>query len=365
VLRVSHSAVVDAWRQRDRSLIELGVGMRLVTSQQWDEGGAIVPFSPSGDEFASSARTVGTHPNAFVYDPRTLWRLLGSGDYDLLDLHEEPFSLAAAELMVLRALRAPRLPFVVYSAQNLRKRYPVPFRWIERWVLRRAAGAYPCNEAAGQIMRDKGLVGDLLVLPLGVDLDKFTPTERTAPTGLLRIAYVGRLDSHKGVDVLLRALTSDPRLDLTIAGEGPESQALRELATTLGLEGRCRFVGYLAQEDLADFYRSVDVVAVPSVPRKGWDEQFCRVAVESMACGVPVVASRTGALPEVVGQGGVLVPPRDAPALGVALASLLDQPALWQQLREAGLREAPRFSWDAVAAEQRGLYLRAVEGAHE
>ena len=90
-----------------------------------------------------------------------------------LDLHEEPFGVAVAEVLFIRWLRRRHVPFVVYSAQNIEKRYPPPFRWFERWSLRRAAGAYTCNVEASRILRAKGLAGPAVVIPLGVDISRF------------------------------------------------------------------------------------------------------------------------------------------------------------------------------------------------
>ena len=173
VLRVSKSGVVTAWRERERQLRLLGADLTLVAAARWEEGGSMVEFSPDGDLFAEPVRTVGRHPNLFLYDPRPLWRLLGSGHWDLIDLHEEPFGLAVAEVLFLRWLRAPGVPFIFSSAQNIEKRYPPPFRWLERAALRRAAGAYSCNSEAGRILRRKGLEGEWALLPLGVDVERF------------------------------------------------------------------------------------------------------------------------------------------------------------------------------------------------
>jgi len=357
VLRVYHSAVVTGWRQRDRMLRSAGVGISLVTARRWNEGGSLVGFTPDGDEFVTSAATRGSRPNLFAYDPRPIWRRLGDGPFDVLDFHEEPCSLAMAELLTLRALRARRTPFTVYSAQNLVKRYPPPFRWIERWCLGSAGGAYPCNEAAGEILRAKGFRGVLATLPLGVDVERFSPAPRTGPTGDgLRIGYVGRLAHRKGVHVVLRAIAALPGTTLDIVGDGPDADGLRELTEELGLTGRVRFLGYLDQHDLPDFYRTLDVVTVPSIPVPGWDEQFCRVAVEAMASGVPVVASASGALPEVVGEGGLLVPPDDVPRLTDALRRLVEEPSLWRALRSAALGGVDRFAWSSVAAAHATLY---------
>jgi len=84
--------------------------------------------------------------------------------------------------------------------------------------------------------------------------------------------------------------------------------------------------------------------------------------VEAQASGIPVVASASGALPDVVGEDGLLVPPRDARALRAALARLLDESGLWERLRAAGIAGADRFSWERVAEDQMALY-RATAGS--
>jgi glycosyltransferase involved in cell wall biosynthesis len=331
------------------------VDVTLATARCWNEGGKDVRYTPEADDFAVPVRTLGRHPNAFVFDPRPIWRLLGE-HWDILDIHEEPCSLATAELLALRALRARRTPFLLYSAQNLLKRYPPPFRWIERWALARAAGAYVCNVEAGSILRAKGLRGELREIPLGVDTSRFAPSEHAPPSGRLRIGYVGRLESHKGVDVLLEAVSGIPEATLEIIGAGPEADALASLSSRLGLTGRVSFRGFVDQRLLPDVYRTFDVVVVPSRPSPGWREQFCRVAVEAMASGVPLVVSDTGALPEVVGEGGLLVKPDDPDALRAVLRGILADPDLWRRTRQAALDRAPGFAWSAVVESHKGLY---------
>ena len=360
VLRISHSAVVTAWRQRERLLRQGGVDLTLATAQRWEEGGSPVTFTAAGDDFAVPVRTFGRHPNLFLFDPRALWRLLGDGHWDLIDMHEEPFGLAVGEVLVLRWLRARGTPYLVCSAQNIDKRYPIPFRWIERWSLRRAAGAYTCNSDAGEILRRKGLTGQLELLPLGVDVERFRPLDRPAPAGRLRVGFVGRLIPHKGVEVLLGALAHDERLDADIFGAGPEFDTLVALANKLGLTSRVTFHGHVDEAMLPGVFPTFDVLAVPSLPVPGWIEQFGRVVVEAQASGVPAVASASGALPEVVGRAGLLVPPGDSAALAAALIRLLDEPDLWQRLRAEATKSVGRYSWESVATLQRSLYERTA-----
>jgi len=359
VLRISHSSVVTDWRERDRVLRRRGVDVALVTAERWDEGGSVVPFDPAGDSFAHPVRTFGAHPNLFVFDPIALWRLVGQGRYDLVDAHEEPFSVVVAEVLAFMALRRLKTPFVVASAQNLPKVYPIPFRWFEHWALRRARGAYVCNTAAGDRLRGRGYRGELAHLPLGVDVERYRPASRRPPLACLRIGYVGRLTREKGVAVLLAALAHDRRFHAEIVGSGPEEAELMDLAGWLGVRDRVTFTGHVGSGRLPDVYRQFDALAVPSTPREGWVEQFGRVAVEAQSAGVPVVASAVGALPDVVGAAGILVPAGDPRALAGALGRLLDEPGLWERLRTDGLSSAARYSWEAVADGHLALY-RAV-----
>jgi glycosyltransferase involved in cell wall biosynthesis len=355
VLKISHSSVVSEWRERERALRRRGVEVSLVTAKVWDEGGRPVALDAGGDEFVEGVRTWGRHPNVFVFDPRPIWRLLKES-WDVIDIHEEPCSLAAGEILLVRLLRRSRAPFILYSAQNIEKRYPVPFRWLERWAIRHAAAVSVCNQAAGEILGHKGLRGQAVEIPLGVDIDHFRSGQHEAPEGTLRIGYVGRLARHKGVHVLIDSLVSRRSWHVDLVGAGPAESALKQQVAQAGLSDQVTFIGPLDQDALSEHYRTFDVVAVPSIPTPSWDEQFCRVAVEAMASGVPVVASRSGALPDVIGDAGLLVHPDDTEDLRSAFDRLVADPATWASLRAAGLERAKRFSWESVADDYEGLY---------
>lgn len=362
VLRVSHSAVVDAWRERERRLRDRGHDVRTLSARVWDEAGLPVRLVPRPGEPVEGVATVGRHPALFLYDPRPLWRALGD-PWDVIDLHEEPFALATAQVLLMRAVRARHTPYVLYSAQNLDKRLPLPFRVMQRWTLRGASGVSVCNRTAGEVLVRRGFPGRPQVIPLGLDPAVFAPDPaRRAPVdgAPIVVGYAGRLAPHKGVAVLLDAVAGQPRLVLRVAGAGPDESALRERTVAEGLAGRVTFAGALEASELADFYRGLDVLAVPSLTTPGWVEQFGRVAVEAMACGIPVVASDSGALPDVVGGVGRLVPPDDAAALGAALVAVASDEQAWRQCREAGLARAAGVTWAAVADRYERLYAVAA-----
>lgn len=359
VLRVYHSAVVGEWRERDRELRRRGAQVTLVAPAAWREGGRRVPLDRGADAFLVEARTWGRHPALFAYDPLPLLRLMRRERFDHVDVHEEPCSLAAAEVRLLRRWFQPRSKLLLYSAQNIPKRYPLPFRRFEATALAEAAGVYVCNRAAGEILRCKGFAGAIGALPLGVDVGRFAPRPGAdEPAGVrpLLVGYVGRLTPEKGVDVLLRAAAGQHGWRLRITGDGPARKHLERLVGELGLGGRVDFAAALPHHRLPGLYRELDVLAVPSLPTPRWQEQFCRVAVEAMASGLPVVASASGSLPEVVGDAGVLVPAGDAAALAAALRDLAGDPARRRELGERGRARSARFSWGSVAAAHLALY---------
>lgn len=364
VLRVYHSGVVTGWRARDRELRAAGVDVRLLCPRRWNEGGRVVTAEPGADAaFVTVARTWGRHPYGFVYDPVALWRELRRRPIDVLDVHEEPCSLAAVEVVVLARLAGVRAPVLFYGAQNLEKRFPVPFRWWERRMLRAAAGAHVCNDDAGRIFRQRGMRGPIRTIGLGVDVERFAPAERPdrrAGDGL-RVGYVGRLERHKGVHVLIEAIAGVPGAVLEVVGGGSFEPELRAMVDRLGVADRVRFEGFSAYGDLPGVYRRFDVVAVPSLTTPTWVEQFGRVPVEAMASGVPVIVSRSGSLPDVVGDAGLLAEAGDVASWAAQLARLADDPVLWSALRRSSRARAEHYSWTSIAGQQAELY-REVAG---
>lgn len=357
VLRVFHSAVVTAYRRRDHELRRLGADETLLVPLRWNEGGRDVDIELSAEEepWVVPIKSWGRHPYRFIYDPLALVRAMRARP-QILDIHEEPASLAVAEVLAIAKLLRLRSPLLLYSAQNIFKRYPVPFRWIERSALRRASAVYCCNTEAAEVLRRKGFGGKAPVIPLGVDVDRFSPREPVRSSGVNAIVgYVGRLEHHKGVQVLLDAMAALPEwIVLEIVGDGPELERLRKLAAPLG--DRVSFRRFVDHRELPELYRQFDVVVIPSIPTPRWKEQFGRVAVEAMSSGVPIVASADGSLPEVVGPGGLLVPPGDAPALAAVVRSVCEDKDTSTRLADAGREWALQYAWPAVAERHFALY---------
>ena len=220
VLRVSKSGVVTAWRERERQLRTPGADLTLVAAQGGRRAARWCSSPADGDTFVVPVRTVGRHPNLFLYDPRPLWRLLGSrtGTWSTCTRSR---SVGRRRVHAPALAAAPGVPFIFSSAQNIEKRYPPPFRWLEHAALRRAAGAYTCNSEAGRILRRKGLQASGSSCPSVWTSTGSGRADREPRPGSLRVGFVGRLIRHKGVDVLLDAVALDDRLAPTSSVPAP------------------------------------------------------------------------------------------------------------------------------------------------
>jgi glycosyltransferase involved in cell wall biosynthesis len=192
------------------------------------------------------------------------------------------------------------------------------------------------------------------VIPNGIDPEFLeAPFPERARTG---IVYYGRLTQAKGVDTLLRAYAGlaaarRARHPLTLIGDGPYRQELQRLADSLGVSGDLRWKGWMASEGLA---RTLLAHALAALPSR--EESFGNTMLETLATGQTLVTTRAGSIPEVVGDQATLVPPDDAPALRVALESLLDAPPDPEKAagRRAYVRD--RYSWERTAEAYLALY---------
>jgi glycosyltransferase involved in cell wall biosynthesis len=204
------------------------------------------------------------------------------------------------------------------------------------------------------------------MVPLGVDGRVFRPVDGPREPG--RIVAVASADSPlKGVATLLRAVAkvaTEREVSLTVVGQSRPSIKTRRLVRELAIRERVQFVGGIGDHEMARILGSAEIAVVPSLY-----EGFSLPAVEAMACGTPVVATRTGALPEVVGTDGScaeLVEPGDVEELVSALGRLLDQPERRARMGEAGRRRArDRFPWRAAAEATVRCYHDAMAATRQ
>lgn len=363
VLLASKALVVGAHHDKLRALgANPDLDLLAVAPDRWIEQGQAQVAErppPRGYEIVHTPLALNGRYHLFWF--RRLRRLMRRFRPDVLHIDEEPYNLATA-VACRDAVRLGVRP-VFFAWQNLFRRYPPPFRWLERYVLERA-DAIVGSEAAGEVLRRKGHTRRLEVIPqFGVDPQVFAPRPEPRAPGRFVVGYAGRLIAAKGVDILIRAAGSiGGDVTLRLAGTGPAEPELRRMSAAMpGVV----FEGVIPSAVMPSFFNGLDVFVLPTVGRRGWTEQFGRAAVEAMACGIPTVVASAGELPQVVGEAGVVVPTGDAHALANALQQLHDNPKRREHMAESGRAHVlERYTTEAVADATAAFYRLIANDAN-
>jgi glycosyltransferase involved in cell wall biosynthesis len=361
VLMLSKACVVGAYQKKLEEMARLPeLELTVVVPPYWrDERGVLELERQHTAGYELVVERMAFNGNFHLHFYPGLGKQIRSVRPDLVHIDEEPYNLATAHALWLARRAGAKSLF--FSWQNLMRRYPLPFRMIERYVLSNADYAIVGNQESSQVWRAKGYQGRLAVIPqFGVDPELFTPAPRPRGRGFV-IGYVGRLVEQKGVDLLLEALSGlEGTWRAYILGSGPERDALRSQAQSLRLANRVSFDEQIPSGQMPAYYHQLDALVVPSRTRPNWKEQFGRVIVEAMACGVPVIGSDSGEIPNVIGDAGLIFPEDRVEVLRAHLARLLGDPSLQEELARRGRERAlARYTQAQVAAQTYRVY-RAV-----
>ena len=368
-----HAAVIAEYQKPLDALGRCGgLEMALLVPRRWPEraGQMVQAEGPiSGKYRFIKARTLFTGFYYIYFFPSLLYQLLKYRPH-IIYCYEEAHAFISAFVLLLRRVFMPRTRVLLYAAQNIKKQYPIPFRLFERYCFRRADSILACGTSVAETLRSKGYRGDLRVVPLPTDVNAFCPDpllrahgrrELAIPAGASLIGYAGKLVEEKGLHTLWRAFEAVARdredVHLALAGGGPLKDALQERARLSGLGERLHLPGVIHNDNLPAFMNALDVFVLPSETRPNWREQFGRVAVEAMACGVPVVGSQSGEIPNVVGDAGLTFREGDIAALTSHLRSLLADDSLRSDLSRRGReRVLNNFTVEQVAAQHYSIY---------
>lgn len=279
----------------------------------------------------------------------------------------EPFSIRLLPYLYAAfvAARSRQIPLVVVTLENrpLDVKHGKLFSRILRTMLRPVLGyanlIVYLNEGARRNVLSVGPYVDklqrLMYGTWGVDLDEFTPQRDGREPELGRdpvLLFVGRLHVEKGVFDLLDAFgavkSRAAGARLVLIGDGPARGGLERKVGVRGWTRDVILAGTVKNRDLPPYFRAADVFVAPSVTTRKWEEQVGMTNIQAMACGVPVISTHSGAIPEFVPDGvaGVLVPERSPSALAEAIIDMLDDKARGQRMGEAG-REYCTQHYDA------------------
>lgn len=352
---VSHLYADPANRAKLKALADLGVSVTAAVPDRWIPNAGAAQTTRGGDD--GGVRVVPipvegpvAEPGELLWNAKAVRKLLTEFEPDVIHIEEEPWTQPAS--MGLRLARRLNVPGVIATAESLARSYTIRQRLRRERSLRLAAGVVGANSLALALATKRRPTAPSLSLPrFGV-----TPPPAVAPrephTGLA-IGFVGRLVPERGLDLLFRACVNlAGKWTLTVVGTGPSQEELEGLAQRLGISARISWLGALPRQAVDEIWPRLDCLVLPSRTTERWVMTAGQAAIHAMANGVAVVGTDSGALPEIVGNGGRIVPEEDVPALTAVLQELYSDRTQCERLGSAGRRRiVEEFSDRAIAGK--------------
>ena len=375
VLLIAHSCQVrHEGQQRAQPLGRLpGVDLRVIAPDRWLEPNgwrtAQTPTNPSYHFQVEPVRFPWAGPAQWYlhYYPR-LAKTLRTFRPDIIDIWEEAWGLVSAHTCWLRNRLLPSAKILSETEANIPRTHPFPFKQFRAYTLRNTDYAVARQTEGVEVLRAKGYTGPVEVIGNAVDADLFRPLDKEACKRALGIAgfvvgYVGRLIEAKGLMDIVEALPLCPSdLKLIFVGTGPFKETLQTQVARLKLVTRVHFMPPCKMENLPQIMNAIDALLLPSRTTKTWKEQFGRVIIEAQACRTPVIGSDSGAIPEVIGQGGLVVREGNVDELAAAIRRLQENPALCLEMGQLGRQHVENlYTWKRVSERMRDIYEKMLQ----
>lgn len=374
ILAVSHPCVTDVNQQFYAELEKLGHEVQLIVPANFRT--TLSQYKPTKvKRWPSFKGNVKTYPVGMSksiplhFYLSNLRSAIRSFSPDVLIVEEEPYSLSAWQSFY--ASRGMKMKRVVYSAQNIYKKYPVPIRNMEKYVLSQSDLVLAVSQEVVQVLRQKRYFGRHMLFPLGVDTEQFTPNREKAHQmrekanirqEVFVVGFVGRLVEEKGIHILLQTIAqcADPNIHFLLVGNGPLLQEVRDFQTRH--PGMVTIAEQVQHREVQDWINMMDVLLLPSITKWNWKEQFGRIIVEANACKVPVIGSNCGEIPRLLEltTGGWVVPENDAKALREKIIYVKNHDEERLSVAESGLEYVHHYLSKKVIAANLSRNLNEI-----
>ncbi len=285
---------------------------------------------------------------------------------DIFHIEEEHYSLVTYQ--AIRLAKKYNIKSLFVSLQNIYKKYPFPFSWIERYNLKNTDYVVAVSEEIKDVLVRKGFDnGQISIIPYGIDPLMYCKMESTELRSELRleaftIGYIGRFVQEKGIFDLLKAVSQiKSKFNLLMVGSGKLRSKIKTEGKRLGIFEKIRIVDSVSSSQVSNYLNCMDCLALPSRTTKKWKEQFGRVLIESMSCEVPVVGSDSGEIPNVIGNSGLVFKEGDINNLYSKLELLINDVDLRMELAKKGRqRVLNNFTQERVARETYKVYKKIM-----
>ncbi len=358
------------------AISKLGVDQTVASPRQWaGRDSELKRVKPDGFELlltdcwfsGTTSVRLGNHFHFYS----SIADVIGRENWDLVHIDEEPFNFATYH--ALRACRKHDVPAVFTTWQNLKKWYPPPFDFFEKYVFENAAGAIPGSKECLDLLRRRGYHGPAAQIGHGLDPTVFRTQDASAlrrklvPEDSFVVGFIGRIHQEKGLDTLVKALAMLPKSSvLVLVGRGAYRTELESMIRRLQLQERVYWVPWVHSDEVVEYINAFDVLTLPSRTRRNWKEQFGRVLIEAMACETCVVGSDSGEIPNVIGDAGLVFHEGNEKELADSLLQLMNDPTRCKSLGRRGRqRVLENFTYAKVAQDRAEFYRRVCSGVGE
>jgi len=304
------------------------------------------------------------------FESEPLRRIIKYKQADIIHVWDEPVSFCLSHVAWLRLLVSRKSRVLFYGFQN------IPFKWgvlgklIWKSTWTQVAGGAAANSEVPSHLRQAGFPANRPVERIfwGIPTELFKPMNKSPLKRELElececiVGYVGRLVPEKGLAWLLAAMKRLPsNIHCLIIGSGPMRGELELWSELPSLAGRVHLLDAKPVAELPRYLNCMDVLAVPSLTTIDWKEQYGRVIAEAMACGVPVVGSDSGAIPEVIDSAGLIVPEGDVTALAEALQRAIFTEVRGQLIQQGLERAQQELSIQTMSQRLLDFYNRVLD----
>lgn len=372
VLAVSHACVVDVNQELFAELAKfenVEIALVIPTIFNTDLRGRLKPsilHNFKGRIFVmrplfAGRNTLVGNKGIHLYFYPFWWKPVREFKPDIIHIDEEPWSLSALQFALSGEKIGAKILF--RSSQNIFKQHPLPFSIFERIVFRISSCAVVRSEEIKKILRKKGYLKRIFVIPHAVERKRFCSRDTSVlreklDLNSLVVGYVGRLTEEKGVADFVQSLSMLSRKNMKfqslIVGSGSYEEKMKRLVESLGLDDLIKMLPAVLHNEIFEYYNCMDILVVPSRTTKSWKEPFGRVLIEAMACGVPVIGSSSGEIPNIIRKtgGGLIFQEKNIKDLAAKICELLEDEKKRKEFGRRGREKVIQLYSNEVVARQ-------------
>lgn len=366
ILIIDKTAGLDSSHERHQAIAAMpDVELHVLGPKHWIENRRPVEWNPPQD-------TIYTPHIGYVFGKdyyaragyyAGLCRTIFQSKPHLIQLLEEPWSISAMQALLTTRILNPKIPLFFYTWENIFRPWQYPsragfiYKFIDKAMHRYSAGALCATKGAKEVLLKKEFQKPAAILPYGIPNYFFSSPFNSTCSRPFTVGYTGRFLDMKGIDLLLEAIAACPDTRLLLIGSGEDEAKYRSFCKENNLDNRVEWIPPVPESKIPEMMQKMDVLVLPSRQTGSWMEQLGRVLIEAMALGVPVIGSSSGAIPEVIGDAGLVFQENSSDDLKEKIMSLYHNPQERARLRIAGQKRAQtRFTWKRFAEESIEFY---------